>query len=263
MFSTYLQAHHVKIYYWFFDSYGGEHFDEIYKEYKEMIDENINRINELFPTYDGIFVDMEWINRKGGNNNNHFNQIIKYLRNKIDKKELYFFASLIDNESSNKKRGYDLKELKSFDANPVTMLYINDGGYYMERKKVLPNIDDDRIKQLSKYYKKKDYQVAVSLSNSWVIKKGRDMISVTLSDEDAKQIDNNFTLQKQIDYKYFSVKYYKANKPMMVCFSGDEKCSLNKEQLIYYCEVNKEMVKDYKYIWEYFNINRNVDFGEK
>src|SRR5665213_142547 len=34
MFCTYLQAHNVKVYFWFFDSYGGEHFEDIYKEYK-------------------------------------------------------------------------------------------------------------------------------------------------------------------------------------------------------------------------------------
>lgn len=263
MFSTYLQAHHVKVYYWFFDSFGGEHFDNLYKEYKEMIDENITRINELFPTYDGIFVDMEWINRKGYNNNKHFVEIIKYLRNKIDKKELYYFASLMDNDKSNKNRGFDINELKSYSAFPVEMLYINDGGFYMERKKVYPELDDSRLKQLTKYFKKKNWDVATSLTNTWVIKKGKEMISVTLSDEDIKEIDNNFTFQKQIDYKYFSIKYYKANKPLMVCFSGEQKCSLEKDQMIYFSEINKEAVKDCKYVWEYFNINGNVDLGSK
>ena len=263
MFSTYLQAHNVKIYYWFFDSFGGDRFDNIYKEYKEMIDENMKEIDRIFPTYDGIFVDLEWINRKGYNNNNHFIQIIKYLREKIDKKEIYFFASLLDNEKSNRNRGYDMIELKKYNALPVTMLYINDGGYYLDRKNVYPELDDDRIKKLSNYYRKKDYKVAVSLTDCWLIKKGKEVVSVTLSDEDVRDIESNLFLVKQIPYKYFTMKYYLTKKELNVTISKSEKYSLGKNQPVYFSEINRDIVKHYNFVWEYFNINMNTDFREK
>ncbi|MGM0410975.1 MAG: hypothetical protein ACQEQF_09470, partial [Bacillota bacterium] len=51
-----------KVYLWFLDSFGGDSFLEIYNEHEEIIKANYNHLKKMNLNYDGIVIDLEWIN---------------------------------------------------------------------------------------------------------------------------------------------------------------------------------------------------------
>ncbi|MGM0437475.1 MAG: hypothetical protein ACQEQD_04315 [Bacillota bacterium] len=57
-----LKKDNKKIYLWFLDSFGGKNFLEIYDQYQGIINTNYSQLEKLDLNYDGIIIDLEWIN---------------------------------------------------------------------------------------------------------------------------------------------------------------------------------------------------------
>lgn len=127
-----LSQKNIEVYLWFLDSFGNKGFTDIYNNYKEIIDNNYNHIIQLDLKYEGIVIDLEWINLDTDiDNSTKYLEIIKYLDEKFINKKFYAFASIIDNKAENIKRGYSESELLKHLDNIIPMLYIKDGGFYL------------------------------------------------------------------------------------------------------------------------------------
>ena len=117
-FSRQLEKQNQKFYLWFLDSFGSEMFLDIYDNHQEIIDDNYSKLKELDLNYDGIVIDLEWINHGQKDNSSHnqdkYLEVLKYLRNKFEFKELYAFMSIVDDPHENLERGYDVDEILKY-----------------------------------------------------------------------------------------------------------------------------------------------------
>ena len=95
-FCELLSLRNIKVYMWILDSYGSENFDKLYIEHENIIDDATERLNDYKISYNGIVVDMEWINYPEGKNNDNYINILKYLRKKLGNKELLAFTPIIE-----------------------------------------------------------------------------------------------------------------------------------------------------------------------
>ena len=80
-FANQLDKNNKKLYLWFLDSFGGDSFLNIYSQYQDIIDSNLYYLNKLSLEYEGIVVDLEWINLNTGDNSKKYLEILKYLKN--------------------------------------------------------------------------------------------------------------------------------------------------------------------------------------
>ena len=257
LFCNALQSKNVKVYLWILDSYGGEKFMDIYDEYKEIIDEDISTIDSLQIPYVGIVIDLEWINRKNFTNNDQFIQILKHIRKRIGKKELGFFASLTNDENKNSKRGYDISKILKYADYPVVMLYPNDGDFYVERKKIIPKLDDARIKELKKYYEKQNWKIAISLKKAYILKDHDNLtvLNITKNIKDSVLAKLSFSSKKE--YKYYSMSYFNVDKGFYVNDKKGETLFVKKNDVIGIFEATKNsIISPDDFIWEHFNIKQ-------
>lgn len=79
--------------------------------------------------------------------------------------------SIIDNKSENINRGYNEKEILKYVDNIISMLYIKDGGFYLQEGELKLSLTTNRIEDLRDYYDDNNYRVAVSLEGGIILEK--------------------------------------------------------------------------------------------
>lgn len=242
----------IPIYLWFFDCYGGENFNELYLEHKTIIEENIKILQIVGVKYDGIAIDMEWINKENFDHAKKFEEVIKTLRRNIDDKKLFYFTSLIDNEKSNIDRGYDIKKLRKYNAQPITMLYLKDGGFVLKNKKLHPELNDSRVKSLQKFYKRNDCCIAFSLEKCVVL---ADYTTENIKELPIKlsKLVPYITLKKIVKNTNYQISEYTVNIDFRLEEYDNNSTEITKNNRVFYFEPNdKRLAGRYDFVWEYF-----------
>ena len=246
-----LQANEQQLYFWFLDSFGGSSFLEIYDDYQAIIDANYEVLQELNLDYEGLVIDLEWINRGTEANNQKYLEILDYLDKKFVDKEIYAFASIIDNPAENKRRGYNETEMLKHLDNIITMLYPGDGGYYLKNEQLHLNLASHRIEDLREYYQQQNYQIAVSLAGRIILERNNNLYFIKSATE------FNYKDQTKLVYsrteKYYSIKGYIPQREFSLRRNDGVKEKITKNDKLHFLSFHREeLLQEEDYIWEYF-----------
>lgn len=256
VFCRILKKKEITVILWFFDSYGSENFINLFNNHKEIINENIEGIIKNNIYYDGIAVDLEWINLYNNNNNDRFIELMKYLKTKVQDKKIYYFTSLIDSPDENINRGYDLNKINKIPAIPITMLYINNGGFVKHKKSIVPNINDNRIKELKKYYNKNNWNIAYSLGSGFINKTNNKYEFIGMLNQDTVK---KFTiLKKTHKAKYYIIYDFVITEPFSILPENGIKISFNKNEMLYLFRHTNKLPDRNCFLWEYFSIQATL-----
>ncbi len=253
MFCSIIHSHDVKIYMWMLDSYGSKNFIKLYNDYRNIVDDATGYLSELNICYDGIVTDMEWINHPDGKNNKLFIEIHKYIREKIGSRELLAFTPIIDNKNVNSRRGYDIKEIKEYADNVIAMLYVvNSDLCKCENNRIEPCLNDERINDLRRYFKRKNYQTAISLNQGIVVmdNKGSYVFSKPVKNE-KDNIFNKLKLREKDVYRNYEVRLYKPVTDFEYTDENGLKESISPREDLYYIKLKKKILQKNDFIWEY------------
>lgn len=255
LFAEVLQSKGVPLTLWFLDSFGNENFDQLHAMHKEICDENLKMLYDLKIPYYGIAVDIEWVNLNNGNNNAKLEEVISYLRKKLDKdKKLYFFGSFHETEEENISRGYTRELLSGNTATPIAMLYPLSSGFYLDDKIINPYMDDHRINTLKDFYKKANWEVTVALGDQWICHTGKKNsqieILATPPVNTIKKSTANFTSKQ----KFWTQKGYTVLKSIRAEMVEGKKTKLHRGDKIFYLSLNPALAAPDDYIWEYYDL---------
>ena len=256
LFCSALKEKGLKVYLWFFDSYGGNSFLELYNEYQSIIDDNIDELERLNIPYDGIAIDMEQINNGGFNNNDKYIEIVKHLRQRIGNKKLYCFASLQDDRNSNLTRGYDTREIMKYADNMIEMLYLQEGDYFEATRSGKPKLNTSRIKELKNYYHRQHWLLAVSLRRAYEIQDGQDKFTFIPSlKDDSQSLLEHAKSKGRRKSKYAIIHDYKIKKDVSYDLKNGSTLTLNKRNALFNVELRgKKLAGRNDFIWEYFTL---------
>lgn len=252
-FINIIKNQNKKIYFWFFDSFGSEAFLNLYYKHLEILDNLKPKLDKY--NFDGIVLDLEWINYNLDNieiqNNQKLNEIIMNV-NKIFDKKVYNFTSLIEIDEENVKRGYDTLNYDNY----FPMLYIKDGGFYQGKSgEPVPHINDNRIENLREFYKNNFYKTVVSLESGIILKNNNNFYFIrnfNKFDKDTEEIMKNLIKTREFNNKYYSIYEMKVDKDFLLKKNDDLNESLKKDQIIYFFKVNPQILSENDIIWEYF-----------
>lgn len=251
-FSRIIKSSGGKLYLWMLDSFGAQAFLEMYSNYKGIIDENMRYLIDLDIQYEGVVIDLEWINLPEGRNNGKLLEILQYIRNSVPDKEVMIFAPLIDNAAENGKRGYLEEDLSAVGAIPVPMLYVVDAGFYLEEGSLIPYFRQPRFSEVRDYYEEKGYPVAVSVVGGLVtVRNGKPYFVRSLAGTEAPFFKFLQFIEKT-DFGSCSVTTYRAEKPFSLKRDDQAIEEIRKDETLYRVEFNWEMLKKDDFIWRYF-----------
>lgn len=253
LFCRNLKGKKVSVILWFFDSYGAENFIQLYKNHKEIINENIDELKKNNVYYDGIAVDLEWINLYNYENNERFVELLQYLKSKATDKKIYFFTSLIDSPEENINRGYDLKKINRIPAFPITMLYITNGGFVEYKKTIIPNLNDSRVKELVKYYKKNHWDIAFSQEKGFVQKISNKYEFIGMLNQDT--MNYNLKLKNIHKSKYYTISDFVITEPFSILQENGKKKTFSKNETLHLFQQSMKLPDDNCFLWEYFSIH--------
>ncbi|MGM0369924.1 MAG: hypothetical protein ACQEP9_05870 [Bacillota bacterium] len=250
-FAEQLEQRDQDLYLWFLDSFGAEGFSEIYQNHQEIIDDNFAELERLDLNYKGIVIDLEWINFNDADNSEKYIEIVDYLKNKFSDKEIYAFVSLVDNQVENKKRGYYEEKLLKRVNNLIPMLYIGDGGYYLEDGELQLYLNANRVEELRNYYQKQDYEVAVAVVGRIILERNSNLYFI----KSAKQF--NYNQRVQLDYqredKYVTVSGYSPKEEFAIERNDGEVEEIKEDDRLHFIQIKEDkLVQTDDYIWEYF-----------
>ena len=251
LFAKKLQKNDQQLYLWFLDSFGGESFLDIYNNYRAIIDANYEVLEELDLDYKGIVIDLEWINLNTNQNNQKYLEILRYLDKKFANKEIYAFASIIDNREENQSRGYDEEKMLNYLDNIIAMLYVGDGGYYLKGEQMYLYLSMPRIEQLRKYYEQHNYQVAVATVGRIILERNNNLYfikSATEFDyfEETKRLYNR-------EEKYYTVSGYQPQNEFYLRRNDGVREKITKEDKLHFLRLKQnKLLQEKDYIWEYF-----------
>ncbi|MGM0502739.1 MAG: hypothetical protein ACQERJ_09420 [Bacillota bacterium] len=251
-FSKILAQNDQKLYLWFLDSFGAAGFSELYQNHQEIIDANYTTLQNLDIAYQGVVIDLEWINLQGNSDNSKkYLELINYLKNKFITKEVSAFASLIDNPSENRQRGYREQELKKKLDNLIAMLYIGDGGYYLKDGQLQLYLSANRVEDLRAYYQQQNYGVAVALAGRIILERNDKLYFIKSA--------NQFKYQEQVelDYsreeKYVRVRGYSSKGEFEITRNDGVVEKIKADDRLHFIEIKEDdLVEEEDYIWEYF-----------
>ena len=259
LFCQELKKKDVKVFLWFMDSYGAKNFNSIYQDHHNIIDDNISTINHLQIPYDGVAVDLEWINKGGSKNNNRFLEILKYLRGKIGDKKLYCFASLVNNESTNSSRGYDTPQILEVADNIIAMLYLQDSDFFILSENKKPVLNIKRVESLRNYFGQMNWLLAVSLEDV-ILTENERTGKLNLLPEFEEGYDKLLSRSKikNTSKDELSEEFeYKIKKRGNYKIKNDGKMHLHKRQKFYYFKLDTAALPTQNgFIWEYFLLNK-------
>jgi len=251
-----LYNENIEVYLWFLDSFGYDGFIDIYNNYKEIIDNNYSHINQLDLKYEGIVIDLEWINLSTDSdidNSNKYLQIIEYLDKKFKNKKLYAFASIIDNKAENIKRGYPESLLLKHLDNIIPMLYIKDGGFYLKNNELNFLLNETRIENLKLYYKENNYIPAVSIEDGIILEKNNNLYFIkTINTFSYK---NKMKLIYKKEKYYYEIKGYKATENFSIRRNDGFIEEIKKDDIVHFFQLNNQnLIQDNNYVWEFFKL---------
>ncbi|GAC1595705.1 MAG: hypothetical protein NVS3B19_18260 [Ginsengibacter sp.] len=254
IFSEQLFKNDVELILWFFDSYGSKSFLNIYKEHKSIINQNIDSLKSLKIIYNGIAVDLEWINSPASYNNDKYITILADLRKKIPDKKIFCFASLLNNPSANSDRGYDSRNILKFADNIIDLLYLQDAGFFVFSNRDKPILNKERINDLQNYFKERGWLIAMSLA-SGLVTSNPSGSGFTIVNDFAEGNFNSLFNYSKLKYKYSNgistVFEYKVKTHKRFLLKNGETIRFRKRQRVFYFELNPQsLTKDF--IWEYF-----------
>ena len=260
-FCEQLKKDNVKVFLWFFDSYGSASFNELYDDHQDIINQNLQVLDSLKIPYDGIAIDMEWINVGGGSNNKKYIEILKYLRSKVIDKKIFSFASLVNNETTNSERGYDTKRVLKYADNIIDMLYIQDADFFIFSDKNKPELNVRRIEELRKYFKKQGWLVAVSLEPGMLMENenGDGFQMIPDLHDGFKPLLNDAKFESKSRNSLAHIYEYKFKSKKSYLLKNNETISFHKKQRIFYFELYPKKVASSKdFIWEYFMMKERM-----
>lgn len=247
-----LSKNNIEVYLWFMDSFGSKGFEDIYNDHKNIIDNNYKHIDQLDLKYEGIVIDLEWINLLTDiDNSNRYLQIIKYLTNKFKNKKLYAFAPIIDNTRENIKRGYPESELLQYLDNIIPMLYIKDGGFYLENNQLNFFLNKNRIEDIKNYYYENNYIPAVSIENGIILEKNNNLYFIKTTNTFNYKDKVNIVYEK--NKFYYEIKGYKTTENFSIERNDGVYEEIKKNNIIHFFQLNTQnLIQENNYIWEYF-----------
>ncbi len=251
LFCNQLKTQNKKVYLWFLDSFSGNGFAHIYKEYKEIIDDNYNQIEKLNLNYDGIVIDLEWINLHSKDNSDEYLEILAYLRDKFKNKEIYSFISIIDNKQENLKRGYNEEKILYYVDNIIPMLYIKDGGFYLQEDRLNLYLNTRRIEDLREYYQQNNYEVTISLQGGIILERNNSLYFIQTNNQFkyTDHIKKDYTQKK----KYYTITSYTPKESFELLRDDGLLEVITQNDRLYFLEINKNnLARKEDYIWEYF-----------
>lgn len=249
-----LKTRDKKIYLWFLDSFGSNQFNSIYQEHREIIDDNYNFLEKLEIDYDGIVIDLEWINLPDANNTAKYLDILKYLDFKFTDSYLAAFLPLIDNPSENKNRGYPEKEILNSLDNIITMLYLKDGDFFLKNEKLNLYINSSRTEDLRKYYQSKKYLTALSLQQGIILQRNENLYFIKSST--GYNYKNKSRLFYKKEEKYYNIYGYEIKENFSIIKDDGTEEIISSTDKIHFLELKKEkLINDDDYLWEFFLLN--------
>lgn len=242
-----------KVYFWFLDSFGSDAFIEIYNEYEEVMEKLFPKLEEF--QYDAIVIDLEWINyNEIGlvlDNSKKFKEIILNIETKF-KKKVFAFASVVDDEEENKKRGYGKIDYSKL----LPMFYIKDAGFYEGTLgEPVAVYSEERIENLRAYYKENFEKIVVSMESGIILKRGNSFHFVRNFRKFDKDLDNIFeNLKKtnEFNHKYYIIKEMKAMQDFYFEKNDESFEKINKDEKLYIFETKENFLLEGDIIWEYF-----------
>lgn len=252
--SNFLKSNKISLYLWFLDGHGSIDFLKIYREYKQIIDANLNKLKELEIKYSGIVLDLEWINEPNTYNNIKLIEICEYASKTLGgEHKLFLFASLNENNIENIKRGYLVDLLFKHIDGFIGMVYPRDGGIDLEEKPK-PFINFARTKSLAKFYKKISSRVAFSMESGLILNRNNKFYFIkTIYNKDSI---NSFSLDLTYSDKLVSLYEIKSMSNKTIVRNDGIKELFTPQDRLFYIEVNKKEALNQKYFfWEYFFIH--------
>jgi hypothetical protein len=236
------------------DSHGSEKFREVYDIHKELIRVNLDSLRTLNIPFDGIAVDLEWINLPRGNNNREFEGLMKQWRESLEKeKKLYYFATLTNDDKENKKRGYNTDKLSRYADSPLTMLYVVESGFSLKKRQLSPNMSENRANTLLQFYKKNSLEICYSMHRAWFAVYKRKVVELQLTDAEKQGL-----IFKKMDDRNPFIKcstFFFADKTE-IRTKEKKSIKVNKKNEIFFVEARKPEIASNYFIWEYFDFHR-------
>lgn len=259
-FSDKLTLNNKKVYFWFFDSFGSTAFINFYKDYKLKIDKIKRQLEKQNLFYDGIIIDLEWINYSeeyNVDNSQKYLEILEYLREVFAEKEIMFFASLADSEVENNRRGYNLEEIRKLQIKALSMLYIKDGGFREVNGYPSSIISDSRIRDLREYFNDNQIDVAIALEKGIIVKRNFRYYFIRnfrRRDEDIELIFSNLAYIETLNKEYHKIDIYEVKQDFKLRKNDRSYENIEKGEKLYIFSVNKNILEAGDFIWEYYKI---------
>lgn len=251
LFAEELQSKGATLSLWFFDSFGKEAFEKLAMEYKEICNENLHVLDTLKIPYKGIAIDIEWINLGNAHNNERLEETVAYLRDKLGKdKKLYFFAALHEDKKENAERGYDLDDLLTKADTPLAMLYPAESGFHMDRKGIVPDLNNDRINTLKNYYKKEKFEVAVSFADKWMCQMHHDLSELEILKSQPTFTEYQLKLDHSVKKGYWNQESYAVVGQLTVDLEKGHKMVLHPGDIVTHFTLNQTLAEPDYFIWE-------------
>lgn len=258
-FAEQLHNQNQDFYLWFLDSFGSEMFLDIYDNHQEIIEANQEQLEELDFKYDGIIIDLEWINlgleADSGDNQNKYLEILETLNNKFPDKELYAFMSIVNDQAENIRRGYNEEKIIEYLENIIVMLYVKDAGFYLANNELNMSLRERRIDALRNYYQENNYQTAVSLEGGIFLERNEELYFIKTTN----QFD--YTDQSQLLYrkenKYYIISVYNPRTDIKLRRNDCQLVEFKENDRLHFLKIKAEnILRETDYIWEYFQMQQ-------
>lgn len=259
IFAEQLQKQNQDFYLWFLDSFGSEMFLDIYDNHQEIIDANHSQLEELNFNYDGIIIDLEWINlgleSDSGDNQNKYLEILEALKNKFSDKELYAFMSIVNDEAENLRRGYNQEKIIKYLDNIIVMLYVKDAGFYLANNQLNMSLRDRRIDDLRNYYQENNYQTAVSLEGGIFLERNNELYFIKTTNQ-FDYIDQSQLLYRK-EKKYYIISAHNPRTDIILRRNDGQLVEFEENDRLHFLKIKAEnILTETDYIWEYFQMQQ-------
>jgi nicotinamide mononucleotide adenylyltransferase len=249
-FANLLEERGIKLYLWFFDSFGSDDFLSLYNDRLNLINSNKNFIESLNITYEGIVVDFEWINLGEDENTEKYMEFLKDIKNIFSDKKIMAFTNTIDSEYENTKRGYDLKKMVEIIDGMIPMLYVVDFGIYYENNGIKMNFSDARIKNLLNFYSNYEKVYPAFSFTSGLLLVRNDQVFY-IKDISHLSIPDGLEIVEKKEYEYHNIYKLNVKKDVEITRNDGVSEKIKKGEILFILEVKEQVYQISDYIWNY------------
>lgn len=259
IFARQLEKQDQKFYLWFLDSFGNDMFLNIYNDHQQIIDSNYQYLKKLDFDYEGLVIDLEWINlglEVGSDANQaRYLEVLEYLKNKFETKELYAFMSIVNDQQENISRGYQEAEILKYLDNLIVMLYLKDSGFYLAEGELKLTLSDNRIGSLREYYQANNYQTAVSLEGGIFLERDEVLYFIKTTNNFAYRDQSQLFYRKE--NKYYKTSGFILGKDITLKRNDGQISKLKQGDRLHFLEIKGDnLLIENDYIWEYFQLQK-------